>query len=100
MLLGGSEIIYGRHQFPVYSYDVIMLGGSVRTVKKNTEALVVASKKTVLEVNAEKHKYMIMSRDQNAGKNHNVKTDNKSLETEEQFKYFGTNLTDLNSFHE
>jgi len=77
-----------------------MLGGSVRTVKKNTEALVAASKRTVLEVNAEKHKYMITSRDQNVGKNHNVKTDNKSLETEEQLKYFGTTLTYPNSFHE
>jgi len=42
---------------------------------------------------------MIMSRDQNAGKNHNMKTDNKSLEIVEQFKYFGTTLTDMNSFH-
>jgi len=44
--------------------------------------------------------YMIKSRDQNVGKNHNMKTDNKSLEIVEQFKYFGTTLTDLNSFHE
>ena len=61
MLLGGSEIIYGRHQFPVYSYDVIMLGGSVRTVKKNTETLVVDSKETELEVNSDKNKYIVMS---------------------------------------
>jgi hypothetical protein len=35
--------------------------------KINTEALVIASKEIVLEVNAEKTKYMVMSRDQNAG---------------------------------
>jgi hypothetical protein len=30
---------------------------------------------TGLEVNAEETKYMVMSRDQNAGQNHNIKTD-------------------------
>ena len=34
---------------------------------KNAEALVVATKEIGLEVNADKTKYMIMSRDQNAG---------------------------------
>jgi hypothetical protein len=46
----------------------------------NTQALVVASKETGLEVNAEKTKYMAMSRNQNAGQNHNIKLDNKSFE--------------------
>jgi hypothetical protein len=80
MLLEGIKIVNGRHQLQVYSYDDNILGGSVRTVKKNTEALVVTSKKIVLEANAEKTKYMITSRDQNVGKNHNMETDNKSLE--------------------
>jgi hypothetical protein len=39
----------------------------VHTVKKNAEALVVATKETGLEVNADKTKYMVMSRDQNVG---------------------------------
>jgi len=56
----------GTHQLLVYADDVNILGGSVRTVKKNTEALVVASKETGLEVNADKTKYMFMSRDQKA----------------------------------
>jgi hypothetical protein len=64
----------------VYSDDVNILGGSIHTVKKNTEALVVASKETGLEVNAEEGKYMVMSRDQNAAHNHNIKIDNKSFE--------------------
>jgi hypothetical protein len=50
-----------------------MLGGSVRTIQKNIEAVVVASKGTGLDVNAGTTKYIVMSRDQNAGKNHNVK---------------------------
>ena len=44
-----------------------MLGGSVHTIKENAEALVVASKEIGLEVNVDKTKYMVMSRDQNAG---------------------------------
>jgi len=40
-----------------------MLGGSVYTLKKIAEALVVASKETGLEVHADKTKYMVMSRD-------------------------------------
>jgi len=34
----------GTHQLPVYVDDVNMLGGSVHTIKKNTEAFLVASK--------------------------------------------------------
>jgi hypothetical protein len=71
------------------------LGRSIHatSIKKNTDALVVASKEIGFEVNAQKIKYMVMSRDQNAGQNHNIKTDNKSFENVEQFKYLGTTLT-------
>ena len=41
------------HQLLVYA-DVNMLGGSVHTVKENTETLVVANKEIGLEVNADK----------------------------------------------
>ena len=58
----------GTHQLPVYADDVNTLGGSLHAIKKNTEALVVASKETVLEVNTDKTKYIFMSRDQNAGR--------------------------------
>ena len=51
----------GTHQLMVYAYDVNILRGSVHTIKKNTETLVVASKETGLEVNADKTKYMVMS---------------------------------------
>jgi hypothetical protein len=43
------------------------------------EALVVSSKKTGLEVNADKTKYMAMFRDQNAGRCHSIKIDNSSV---------------------
>ena len=40
----------------------------MRTTKENAEALVAASKEIAPEVNADKCKYMLMSRDQNAGR--------------------------------
>jgi len=40
-------------------------------------------------VKADKTKYMVKSRDQNAGRSHNIKTDNNSFERVEQFKYLG-----------
>jgi hypothetical protein len=55
-------------QFLAYADDVHILGGSVHTVKENAEALVVATRESGLEVNVDKTKYMIMSRDQNAGR--------------------------------
>ena len=38
------------------------------TIKENTEALIVASKEIRIEVNVDKIKYMVTSRDQNAGR--------------------------------
>jgi len=43
---------------------------------------------------------MVMSRDQNAGRCHIMKTDNISFEMVEEFQYLGTTLTNKNSFQE
>ena len=59
-----------------------------------------ASKETGLEVNADKTKYMIMSRDQNAERNHSMKSDNSSFEWVGEFIYLGTTLTDRNYIQE
>jgi len=90
----------GAHQFLVYADDVIMLGGTVNTMKEKAEALIMASKETGVEINADKTKYIIMSRDQNARQSHNMKTDNRSVESVEKFKYLGTTLTNQNSIQE
>jgi len=62
------------HQSLVYANDVNILGRSVHNIERNMEVLVVASKETGLEVNADKTKYMVMSQYQNAGQSHNIKT--------------------------
>jgi hypothetical protein len=49
------------------------LGGSIHTIKGNKEALVLASKEIGLKVNADKTKYVVMYRDQNAGQSHSMK---------------------------
>jgi len=63
-------------------------------------ALVAATKEIGLEVSADKTKYMVMSRDQNAGRIHSVKIDNSAFERVEEFKYLGTTLTNQNSIAE
>ena len=66
----------GIHQLLAYADDVNILGGRARTVKENAETLVGATNEIGLEVNADKTKYMIMSRDQNAGRSYSMRTDN------------------------
>jgi len=90
----------GTHQLLAYADDVNVLGGSIRAVNENAEALVVAAKEIGLEVNADKTKYMVMSRDQNAGRTHSMRTDNSSFERVDEFKYLGTILTNQNSIQE
>jgi hypothetical protein len=70
----------GTYQLLVYAAGVNILGESVHTIKENTENLVVANKDIGLDVNANKNKCMIMSRDQHAGRSHSMKTDNNSFE--------------------
>jgi hypothetical protein len=62
----------------------------------HAEVLVVASKETGLKVNADKTKYVVMSRDQNAGQSHSIKIDDSSFERVEEFIYLGITLTNQN----
>jgi len=90
----------GTHQLLAYADDVNILGGSVNTVKQNAESLIVTSKEIGIEGNADKTKYMVMSRDQNAGRSHSVSIDNSTFERVEEFKCLGTTLTNQNSIAE
>jgi len=70
----------GTHQLLAYANDINILGGSIHKLKENAEALVAATRKIGLELNADKTKYMVMSRDQNAGRIHSVRTDNSTFD--------------------
>ena len=67
----------GTHQLLVYADDVNILGGCVHTIMTNNEVLLVGSRETGLEVNADKTKHMVMSRDQNEERSHSLKDDNR-----------------------
>ena len=95
----GFKGLNGTHHILVYVDDDNILDGCVHTVMENTEALLVGSKDIGLEVNADKTKCMGMSRDQNAGRSHSIKTDNISFEAVEEFRYVGT-LTNQNPIQE
>jgi hypothetical protein len=59
----------GTHQLLAYADDVNPLGDDIDTIYKNTETLIDASMEVGLEVDVEKTKYMLVSRDQNADQN-------------------------------
>jgi hypothetical protein len=73
---------------------------NIDTTKKNTQTLTDASKEVGLEVNTEKTKYMLLSRDQNAGQNHDIKIANRCFENVPQFRYLGKATTNPNVIQE
>jgi hypothetical protein len=56
-----------------------LLGDNIDTIKKNMETLIDASKEIGLEINVEKTKYMLLSRQQNVGRNRDIKIANRSF---------------------
>jgi hypothetical protein len=75
----------------VVHFDLVnKRGGNVRTISKNINLY--ARKEIGVEVITGKTKYMVMSRDQNAGRSHSMKTGNSSFERMEEFKYLGKTL--------
>ena len=74
----------GTHQHLAYADDVNILGGSTHTLNENADVLVAATREIGLEVNADKTKYMVMSRDQNAGRSPSIKSDNSSFDRAEE----------------
>jgi hypothetical protein len=56
------------------------LGCNIETIKKIAEALIVASKEVGLEVNVEKIEYVLLSRQQKADQDRDIKIAKKSFE--------------------
>jgi hypothetical protein len=90
----------GTHQLLAYADDVNTVEGNIDTIKKNTQALLDASKVVGLEVNPEKTKHMLRSCSQKIGQKHSIKIANRSIEDVAKFKYLGTTPTDQNCMHE
>jgi hypothetical protein len=70
----------GTHQLLVYADDVNLLSDNIDSIKKNTQTITDTSKEVGLEVNTKKTKYMLLSRHQNAGQNHDRKIGNRWFE--------------------
>ena len=66
-----------------------MSGENLQTIRENTEIFIKASKDIGLEVNSDKNKYMITSRQQNIVQNENIVIENLLFEKVEKFKYLG-----------
>jgi hypothetical protein len=89
----------GTHQLLAYADGVNIVGENVDTIRKNTEALLNASKEVGLKVNPEKTKYMFMSRNQKLGQTNSIKIGNRSFEDVAKLKYLRTTLIDQNCKH-
>jgi hypothetical protein len=81
----------GRHQLLVCTGDVNILDENISTMK-TVEALVEASREVGLQVNTKDAKSMVVSRNQNAGKNHNLLIANECIENMVKFKYLGATI--------
>jgi len=57
----------GTHQLLAYADDINIVGEGIHTLKENAETLVAATRVIGLEVSANKTKYKVMPRYQNAG---------------------------------
>lgn len=95
----GGMKLNGTHQLLISVDHANLLSENINTVR-NTEDLLVASEKNDLEVKAEKTKYMLTSREQNAGQSHRTKIGSASFESVAKFKYLRTTQTNQSCINE
>jgi hypothetical protein len=70
----------GTHQLLVYADYVNLLGDSENTIKEYSEIILESSRNIGLGINAEKTRYIILSRHPNSGQNQNMRIANESFE--------------------
>jgi hypothetical protein len=85
----------GTNQLLIYDDDSNPLGHNIVTIK-STDALIDASKEGGLGVNAEKTKYMLLSRHQIAGQKYDIKISNRFSENVTYLKYLEMAVTNQN----
>ena len=90
----------GKYQLLVYADDVNMLGENLQTIRENTEIFIKASKDIGLEVNSDKTKCMITSRQQTIVQNQNIVTENLSFGKVEKLKYLRVTVKNTNDIRE
>jgi hypothetical protein len=71
--------LIGAHQLLVYADDINVLFESINNIKKETVALLQATREISVHVNTEKTTYMVMSCHQKVGQNKNLLIANKSF---------------------
>jgi hypothetical protein len=89
----------GTHQLLVYAVNINILEEATY-YKRKLRSFFMASNENGLEINADKTKYMLMSRDQNPRRSHSIKNYNRSFARLEEFKCLPTTLTNQNSIQE
>ena len=89
----GLKLNYA-HQFRAYVNDVNLLCGSLHTKQKTTETFVAVT------AAADKTKYMVRSRDQNAERSNNMQINSNAFERVEELKNLKTNLSNSKSIQE
>jgi hypothetical protein len=90
----------GTHQLLICADEINLFGVSKNTLKENTETLFEANRDIGLEINAEKKKYMIMSRHPNSEQNQNIRIANETFENVAKFKYLRSTLANQNDIHD
>jgi hypothetical protein len=79
---------------------VNLLQCNIDNIKKNPETLIDANKKVSLKINIQKTKYMLLSRQQNASQNGDIKIASRSFENVSQLKYLQLTVTNQNLIQE